>query len=459
MESLPANGACTEICARACCLEMGGRALLLVSCDLLFLEKQTHDELRGRIEALTGVPRAHIVVHTTHTHAGPALTSLFNDNSVDQDESRKMCDGVVASGVQAFRTMRAGRIGFGRVDVPNMAFNRRYRMRDGTVETHPYKDDPNILDAEGPVDPELNVLYGLDEAGTCIGAVANFACHLTSLERDNTLFSADFPSFAEAALRQAPGCSGVVLVYANGPCGNLCPVNVASPGTREVGIEHTRRMGTRFAAAVREAIEKGKAAEEMPDLACIYREIRIPIREITAGMVADARATVERLKGTTPTAPRLSDYGVESCRDSARVSVAEMLKSDFWKNIAAHELLDLHRKHETDNCVDVPLTVARIGHALMITVPAELFVEFSLTLKERFKGTYDWVFVIELANGSVGYVPTRRAFEPAEGGYEVQLLNSSKLCPDAGELIGEEIASMERELRTGRTPQAPRAAR
>ena len=56
------------------------------------------------------------------------------------------------------------------------------------------------------------------------------------------------------------------------------------------------------------------------------------------------------------------------------------------------------------------------------------------------------VFVVELANGWVGYVPTAEAFVPERGGYEVQFLNSSKLREDTGETIVAELMDMERRL-------------
>jgi neutral ceramidase len=42
-------------------------------------------------------------------------------------------------------------------------------------------------------------------------------------------------------------------------------------------------------------------------------------------------------------------------------------------------------------------------------------------------------FVIELANGCVGYIPTLEAF--TGGGYETDLVRSSKLIPEAGEMV------------------------
>ena len=51
--------------------------------------------------------------------------------------------------------------------------------------------------------------------------------------------------------------------------------------------------------------------------------------------------------------------------------------------------------------------------------------------------------MVELANGWVGYVPTKKAFS-FNSGYEVQFLSSSKLSEDAGDIITEEIIQMEK---------------
>ena len=109
----------------------------------------------------------------------------------------------------------------------------------------------------------------------------------------------------------------------------------------------------------------------------------------------------------------------------------------------------LHELYGERGRETVPLTVLNIGPALLVTTPAELFVEYSLRLKQRFKDSYDAVFVAELVNGWVGYVPTKKAFEPAEGGYEVQFLSSSKLAENAGDTMVDEIIDMEGQLGEG----------
>jgi hypothetical protein len=376
------------------------------------------------------------------------VTSLFGENNVSSVETEKIHKGIVESAVKSLHTRSSGTLAFGSGACKNLAFQRRYAMRDGSVEMHPHKDDPNLVGPEGPEDPEIGVLVVLDENGDPAAAVSNFSCHLTSLERDNRKFSADFPAFAEQYLRKQLENEDFILLYLNGPCGNVCQVDVMNRDAREVGIEHTKKMGRMFAESVQAAMGHVEPAVEDLSIRTCYQEIEIPIREITGDMLKKARETVKRYEGKKLRVKNLSNYGIESHRDNSVISAQKFLETEFWKNAAACELLLLHEKYGDNGCETVPLTVASIGTNLLVTVPAEFFVEFSLELKEKLKNGYGTVLIAELVNGWVGYVPTRRAFEPEKGGYEVQFLNSSKLAENAGEIIVDKLLQMERALHT-----------
>jgi hypothetical protein len=319
-------------------------------------------------------------------------------------------------------------------------------MKDGSVELHPHKDDPNILQAEGPSDPEINILF-IEDNGKCpVGALASFSCHLTSLERDNRKFSADFPAFAEKNLMKYFKNEDFILIYLNGPCGNICQVNVENRGTIEAGIEHTKKMGKMFSESVLKALLGAEALGESIPIKTKYREIHIPIRHISEEMIVRAKDTVKKYQGKNLWLKKVSNYGIESYKERSVISANKFLETKFWKNAAARELLKLHNNYKNDSHEIVPLTIISIGEILIATTPAELFIEFSLELKEKFKNRYKCVFIVELVNGWVGYVPTKKAFQPAVGGYEVQFLNSSKLHEDAGEIIVDELIKMEKEL-------------
>ena len=141
----------------------------------------------------------------------------------------------------------------------------------------------------------------------------------------------------------------------------------------------------------------------------------------------------------------LSNYGLESYKDINIVSIKELLETDYWKNMSANEILNLYRTYKNNKQELVPITVGKIENILFITTPAEMFIEFSLNIKSRFREKYRSIIIVELSNGFVGYVPTKKAFS-YNSGYEVQFLTSSKLCENAGDIIVEEIIKMEQEL-------------
>jgi hypothetical protein len=447
-EQLESDGKYTDLFARALYLKSIENDILFVSCDLLFLTKEIVDYLRIQIAKETSVKFENIIIHTTHTHAGPAVTPLFNESNVDQEESQKIYNGIIASAVQSYRTIKKCHIGFGRSYRNDLAFNRRYVMRDGSVELHPHKDDPNILQAEGPSDPEINILVVQDEQKRVVGMLANFSCHLTSLERSNRKFSADFPAFAEEELQRHFNNNDFIMLYMNGPCGNVCQVNVENRETREVGIEHTKKMGKMFSESILQALDNVEFIDDDASIKTLYREIQIPIRTISENMLAEAKETIKQFEGKNFRVKNLSEYGIESHKNDSVISTRKLLETEFWQNVSAHELLQLHERYKKDNRVVVPLTIVAIGQNLIATIPAELFVEFALQIKNRYRGSYSHVLVFELTNGWVGYVPTKKAFQPENGGYEVQLLNSSKLCEDAGTIITNTIFQMVNELPT-----------
>jgi neutral ceramidase len=73
-----------------------------------------------------------------------------------------------------------------------------------------------------------------------------------------------------------------------------------------------------------------------------------------------------------------------------------------------------------------------------VAVPAEVFVEIGLRLK---KAAPHRTFIVGLANGYIGYLPTAVAY--AAGGYEVV---SSKCEPEAEQILIERIINLEEQL-------------
>jgi hypothetical protein len=78
--------------------------------------------------------------------------------------------------------------------------------------------------------------------------------------------------------------------------------------------------------------------------------------------------------------------------------------------------------------------VISLGRSIgFVALPGEIFVEHGLAIKQA--SPFPQTVVAELANGSVGYVPDRKAFP--QGAYEVV---SSRTAAGSGEMMVESAA-------------------
>jgi hypothetical protein len=88
----------------------------------------------------------------------------------------------------------------------------------------------------------------------------------------------------------------------------------------------------------------------------------------------------------------------------------------------------------------VEVQAFRLGKDLaVVTLPGEIFVELGMAIKRS--SPFRTTLVIELANDSIRYVPTERAF--GEGSYETV---NSLLKPGGGEMMVEAAIRLLKEL-------------
>jgi len=131
-----------------------------------------------------------------------------------------------------------------------------------------------------------------------------------------------------------------------------------------------------------------------------------------------------------------AERAAEAERIVREVSVGD---ADFTLDVvAARRDRDLGRLQATTLSAEVQ--ALRIGEVGIVAFPGELFVELGLLAKAR--SPFATTLVVELANDSIGYIPTRRAY--SEGGYEV---TSTVLAPGVGELLVEEALRLLAGLR------------
>lgn len=408
-----------DILARATVIA-ADRPLALLALDAIGLPRDTVLALRRRAEAELGLPAERIFVSATHTHTGPPTDAAFLTESAKQYLDQLVAWCVEALG-QAQDNLQPAQLGVASTRVPGLAFNRRYWMKDGSLKTNPGIGNPEVVRPAGPVNEKLTVLTFRPREPGPLTLLVNFALHLDTV--GGTQISADYVGYLTTALQEALGPDTVVL-FLNGPCGDINHLDVLGgaadrPQEDEVGFMHVaqgtdfaRRIGQRLAQA---ALDLLPGMEYQPDWSVgeAHSRLTVEVRQPSPEQLARAEALLTRkAPEDLHTIEELYDY----------------------------EALLLSRLELTQ--VELEIQALRLGATAWVGLPAEVFTELGQLIQAS--SPFAETTVVELANGSEGYLPTARAF--AEGGYETMLARSSKLVPGAGETIVAQAGELLQQL-------------
>jgi len=389
----PSTGVHDPLFARVLCLSAGGDpagACVIVSLDLVALSAEEASAVCRGIRQATGIPEDRIILAASHTHSGPATMGYFNPK--EEKYVQDLVADIVAAVARAFAARQPAAAGSASGSEATISRYRRLQARDGRVVMNwePFPQD-QIVGPLGQVDPELGVLRiaPAGESGRSLCLLFNHAGHPNVLSGDNYLLSADYPGLAAQRLEQAFGCPAMFL---NGAQGTM-----DIDGLKDRDWEGRERLGTRLAEAVAEVARHLPVAADPPlRVGCV--RYGIPPRTISDAEHAWAEAVLEKTGGKLQ--PLADGVG------------------DDYKALLFHGL----RTRGTQE-VGIQQVCIAIDDTAFISFPGELFTEIGLRIKRA--SPFARTYVVGLANGCVGYVPTREAI--AQGGYEVdtRLLDDS----------------------------------
>jgi len=404
-----ADGTNDDLFAKALVLDSGRTKVALVALDLISTTRQIVEAARREIERTTGIPGANVMISATHAHTGPVLANpsarfdALGDSAERSHSYSSSLSSRIAESVRlAAERLEPAHASAASVLEPNLSYNRRFHMRDGSVGWNPGKLNTNIVRAAGPIDPEVGVIYFEaprgKEPSKPLATYVNFAMHPDTV--GGAKFSADYPGVLAQRLAEYKG-SDFVTLFANGACGNINHINV-NWAERQNGPLEAARLGTILAGDV------FKAWTQLSPLASgqlrVSTEIvKLPLPELKPGDVERARETARR-------------YGMKDNRG-------------FMEKVEAFKILDVAAREGKPHEVEVQV-IAIGADVVWVSLPGEIFVELGLAVKKQ--SPFRHTFIAELANGSIGYIPNRAAY--AEGNYEPI---SSRCAPGSGELLVE----------------------
>jgi hypothetical protein len=411
MADRQATAAHDRLHARCLVLDDGATTIAFAVCDSCMIPREVTDVAKRLAQKATGIPPERILICATHTHTAPTVGGVFQSDP-DAAYQKYLAEKIAAGIAKAHAQLAPAKIGWGVAKDDTQVFNRRWKVKPGSalladpfgkmtdkVKMNPGYLHPDLIEAAGPVDPEISFISVQSPKGQPIALLANYSLHYVG---GVPALSADyFAMFADRISALLDADKNFVGIMSNGTSGNINNVNFgkAGPGKKETG-EQARLVAESVASATFAAHKNIKHHDWVP--------LKMAQKEIELGVRLPSEDDVKRAKEILAAAKKPVLAGLPAVYARETVLLAKYPPK-----------------------VKAILQAIRIGELGIVANPCETFVEIGLEIKQ--KSPLRPTFTIELANGYNGYLPTPE--HHALGGYETWQARSSYLEVDASRAI------------------------
>lgn len=454
--------------ATAMAVESGTDQMVLCSVDLVGVSCALTADVRKRLENNgLGLDPMKVVISAIHTHTGPGYTgrgvnvttrggtSSFrtlleselppdkkyvesanvseNQNIMNNDELLEEIASKIAKAVLGAwnsRSEGAYTNAFGRAAV---GMCRRASYSDGSAQMWGDVNRAVFTELEGGNDSGIELLYVFDKNKKLTGIVANLACPAQCVQH-RLFVSPDFWGEAKMLLRRHFG-KDLFLLPLCSAAGDQCPVDLIrwvepesdvndpnlkrnNPPKRKADpsmfdLAGMKKVGKRIANEIIEVFNEGL---DEPQSEVIFEHhvhnMQLPLRRATLAEETAARKAISEYLANKP--------GDVDFNDAAKLQV----HLGILRRIELQDTMDI---------VDTEVHVIRLGSIAIATNPFELFLDYGNQIKAR--SLAEQTFLIQLANGTEGYLPTEKA---EKGGHYSAFISSGTVGHIGGEQLVRE---------------------
>jgi len=402
-----ATGIHDPLMAHAVVMEIDGKRIAIVACDLAAVTRVVTEEVREEVAKTTGIPGQRVMVSASHTHSGPAVPRWIGWGAQDEKYLNEL-PGKIAQAVEvASHNLQVVDLYYGEAPVEGVAANREYE--------------------NGPTDRHLRVLKFM--RGTkLLGFIVNYSVHNVLMSEENHQYSKDLTGLAiEKVIRDYPGAVGVFL---QGSCGDINPVGPVNHVPLAECLASLKRLSDLFAQDIREALKNASPTK--------VDRVDIDKTEISLPLVPTDRALVRRKM-------ELDDELLKEPSLSPRAR--NLLRFDRDSALAIFERF---RRLPLNERV-TEIQVARIQNVLIAADPGEVFITFADQISHMLP---EWkVWVAGYTNDYIGYIPTPDKYDVEKEfsypAYFTPMINGDfRYREDVGDLLVRYLVGFARQVCT-----------
>jgi len=387
---------------------------VIVSCDIVAIRSGILDAVRKNVAPKSkGLDVQKIILCATHTHNAPVTVegryTLPETGIMKPAEyAAFMTDRLAKAISESWNKRQLGKVGWGQSQAV-IAHNRRAAYADGTAKMYGATDAADFRGIEGHEDHDLDALFFWDGRDQLVATLIAIPCPAQEGE-GGLLIHSDFWDATRRSLRERHG-KNLCILGCPGAGGDQTSRPLygkpADARMRELrGLTRMEEIARRIVNGWEDAYDAAKR-DMRRDVALGHRAevIELPHRKVTEQEVAEARSEAQKFANDPKQRWNLRWHqGVIDRYDAQKAGGEPPYK------------MELH--------------AIRIGDVAIATNEFELFTDYGVQIKARSPAIQ--TFVIQLACGSGGYLPTERAVRG--GGYGA-VIQSSRVGPDGGQVL------------------------
>ena len=377
-----------------------GKRMIFCTVDLLNAVSDTVVAgPRKSISDATGIPKDHIMVSVTHTHAAPSMYSWD-----DEPTNRYLtfyCKQLTKAAKQAIEDLSEAEAFVGQRNLPKLAFVRRYiRIND-------------VLHHLADPDEQVQVMQFKRQAGRDI-VLVNWQVHPTFIgfhETDSEI-SADYVGHLRNHVEGSTGCH---CAFFQGGAGNQAgrsriPDNSIIPFDCD-RFDGSRTYGKLVAEGVLAALEENMRPASTGEIQLIRTNYAAEVDHSTDDMVPQAKQV------------QAGWYNYDTYQE--RVT--------FSKSLGFNGLLHANQVVNRSNMpplFELELDTIAMGDISFATLPFEMFASNCKFIKDN--TPFPMTFVLGYSNGSNSYLPDDAAFE-----HDIYEVNTRKFVRGTAEALAD----------------------
>ena len=453
----------------ALAIECGQEQMVICSVDLVNVSCVLVDRVRDELRSNSlGLEPEKVIICAIHTHTGPTYAGrgrsratngvrsfralieselppdkkytetecVSHNGEIMQEEetAQILVSGMVKAVLRAWEERKEGGFynTFGRAAV---GMCRRVVYSDGSAQMWGDTNRAVFQELEGGNDSGIELLYVFDRQEKLTGVVANLACPAQCVQHRHFI-SPDFWGETKRILREYFG-EEIFLLPLCSAAGDQCPVDLVrfvepESDVNDPNITRMHPLKRKADPSMFDLTGMKKVGKRVADeIIAVYREER-KNEEILweAGLIHEIYHMQLPVRRATLTEEK-----------EARKAIREYLRDkpgnvDFNDAANLHMHLGILRRMELQekaNVLDTEVHILRLGNIAIATNPFELFLDYGNQLKARSRA--EQTFLIQLANGAEGYLPTLKA---EKGGHYSGFIASGYVGHEGGEMLVRE---------------------